>query len=65
MPKTCSKPKASKGKKSLEPPEAPKGLAYNIGMYLKHVLKTKAQPGGHLKYKNMVIYTLCIKSGKK
>ena len=64
MPKTHSKPKAGKGKKPFKPPEAPKGPAYDIGTCLKHVLKTKAQPGEHLEYKNVVVYAPCIKSGK-
>ena len=64
MPKIYSKPKAGKGKKPLKPLEAPKGPAYDIRIYLKHILKTKVQSGGHLEYKDMVIYTPCIKSGK-
>ena len=41
MPKICFKPKAGKGKKPFKPPKALKGLAYDIKMCLKHVLKTK------------------------
>ena len=64
MPKIRSKPKASKGKKPLKLLEALKGLAYNIKTCLKRILKTKVQPRGHLKYKDIVIYTPYIKSGK-
>ena len=39
-------------------------LAYNIKTYLKHILKAKAQPRGHLELKNVVIYTLYTKSRK-
>ena len=64
MPKICFKPKASKGKKPLKPLEVLNRLAYNIKICLKHILKIKAQPGGYLEYKDMVIYALYIKSGK-
>jgi hypothetical protein len=64
VPKTRSKPKAGKGKKPLEPPEAPKGPAYDIGTSSKRVSKTKAQPGGHPEYEDVVVYAPRIKSGK-
>ena len=41
MPKTCFKPKAGKSKKPLKLLKAPKGLAYDIRIFLKYILKTK------------------------
>ena len=64
MLKTCSKLKASKTKKPLELLVAPGRLVYDIETYSKHVLKAKAQPRGHLKLKNIVIYALYLKFGK-
>ena len=64
MPKTHSKLKASKTKKPLKLLVAPSGPAYNIKTYLKHVLKAKVQPRGYLELKDIVIYTLYLKSGK-
>jgi hypothetical protein len=64
VPKIHSKLKASKTKKPLELPVALGGLAYDIKTRLKCVSKAKAQPGGHLEHKDMVIYTLYLKSGK-
>ena len=64
MPKTYSKPKASKDKKPLKSLEVPKGPAYDIRTYLKYILKTKLQPKGYLKYKDIVVYTPYIKSKK-
>ena len=58
------KPKTSKDKKPLKLLKVLKGLAYNIKIYLKYVLKTKVQPRGYLEYKDIVIYTLYIKSRK-
>ena len=40
------------------------GLAYNIKIYSKRVLKAKVQPRVHLEFKNIVIYVLCLKSRK-
>ena len=40
------------------------GPAYNIKTYLKRVLKAKVQPRGYLELKNIVIYTLYLKSKK-
>ena len=64
MPKTCSKLKASKTKKPLKLLVALGRPAYNIKTYLKYVLKVKVQPRGYLELKDIVIYTLCLKSGK-
>ena len=63
MPKTRFKPKASKTK-SFKLPVVLVGLAYNIKMCLKCVLKAKAQFRGQLILKDMVIYTLYLKSRK-
>ena len=41
MPKICFKLKASKTKKFFKLLVALSGLAYNIKIYLKHVLKAK------------------------
>jgi hypothetical protein len=64
MPKTCFKLKASKTKKPLKLPVAPGGLAYNIKIPLKYVLKAKVQPREYLEYKDIVIYALYFKSKK-
>ena len=65
MPKTYSKLKANKTKKPFKLLVAPGGPAYNIKTYLKHVLKAKAQPREYLELKDIIIYALCLKSGKK
>ena len=64
MPKICFKLKASKTKKPFKLLVVPVGLAYNIKIYLKHVLKAKAQPKGQLEFKDIVIYILYFKSRK-
>ena len=64
MPKIYFKPKAGKGKKPLKPLKALKGLAYDIKISLKYILKTKAQPKEYLEYKDIIIYTPYIKSRK-
>jgi len=57
--------KASKSKKFLKLPVVLIGLAYNIKIGLKCVLKTKAQLKGYLKLKNMAVYIFYVKSRKK
>ena len=64
MPKIYFKLKASKTKKLFKLPVVLGRLAYNIKTGLKYILKAKVQPRGHLKLKNIVIYTLYFKSGK-
>ena len=64
MPKTCSKLKASKTKKPLKLLVALNGPAYDIKIHLKHVLKAKVQPRGYLELKDIIIYTLYLKSKK-
>ena len=64
MPKIYSKLKASKTKKPLKLLVVPVRPAYNIKIYLKYILKAKAQPKGQPELKNMVIYTLYLKSRK-
>ena len=65
MPKIRSKFKASKTKKPLKLPVALGRPAYDIKTYLKHILKAKVQSRGYLELKDIVIYALCLKSGKK
>ena len=65
MPKIYFKLKTSKTKKLFKLLIMPVKLAYNIKTYLKHVLKAKVQPKGHLELKNIVIYTLYFKFLKK
>ena len=43
---------------------APGGPAYNIKIHLKHILKAKAQPRGYPELKDIIIYTLHLKSRK-
>ena len=64
MPKIHFKLKASKTKKPLKLLVVPGRPAYNIKIGLKHVLKAKAQPRGHLEFKDIVIYTLYLKFRK-
>jgi hypothetical protein len=64
VPKTHSKLKANKTKKPLKLLVVLDRLVYNIKTHLKYVLKAKVQPGGHLEYKDMVIYTPYLKSRK-
>ena len=64
MPKTYSKFKASKSKKSFKLLVVLVKLAYNIKIGLKYILKTKVQRKRHLELKDVAIYTLYIKSRK-
>ena len=64
MPKIRFKLKASKTKKPLKLLVVPDGLAYNIKICLKCVLKAKAQPRGYPELKDMVIYAPHTKSRK-
>ena len=40
------------------------GLAYNIKIGLKHILKARVQPKEYLELKDIVIYALYLKSKK-
>ena len=64
MPKTHFKLKVSKIKKPFKLLVVLGGLAYNIKIYLKYILKAKVQPRWYLKLKDVIIYTLCLKPGK-
>ena len=64
VPKIHFKLGASKGKKPFKPLEALNRLAYDIKICSKHILKTKAQPGGHLEHEDIVIYAPHTKSRK-
>ena len=64
MPKIYFKLKATKTKKPFKLLVVLIRLAYNIKIYLKYILKAKAQPRGHPELKDIVIYILYFKFRK-